>query len=86
MLSVGKVVQYITPTFEILGVSLRKLKVKGYSNELKEEVTLDFFIRNDPAWILMKDFTVVEVSASVQSLVIIHCACIIALMIFAFFP
>ena len=66
VLSVGPPFRYDIPSFDLLAVELRQLKVKGYTSE-GEEKHYDIFIRNlsftcvYPVWMAIRDTTIVEV-------------------------
>ena len=67
VLSVGMPFIYVIPSFDVLGVEMRQVRIKGYTSE-GEERNYDIFIRNHPslcrtypAWMVIKDVTVVEV-------------------------
>ena len=70
VVSVGPPFQYVIPSFDVLQVEMRQLRVKGYTNE-GEEKQYDFFIRSNPAlcrplpaWIIIKDCTFVKVRSA----------------------
>ena len=67
VLSVGEPFRYVIPSFDVIAIEMRQLKVKGYTAE-GEERNYDLFIRNDPSlcrpyhvWMVIKDGTVIEV-------------------------
>ena len=69
ILSAGEKFLYVLPGFDILGIELRHIKVKGFGLIGAEEENFDLFIKNDaslcrsyPAAIVVKDITVVKVS------------------------
>ena len=68
VLSAGIKFLYVLPGFDVLGIELRHIKVKGFGKTGKEEDTFDMFIKNDtsllrsyPAALMIKDLTVVPV-------------------------
>ena len=72
VLSVGPPFRYTIPSFDVLAVKLRQMKVKGYTPE-GEEKHYDMFIRNLPSfarsypvWMAIRDATVVDVSFRFQ--------------------
>ena len=48
VLSVEVPCRYVLPSFDILCVEMRQIRIKGYTAE-GEEWTYDMFIRNDPS-------------------------------------
>ena len=67
VLSVGPPFWYNIPSFDLLAVELRQMKVKGYTSE-GEEKHCDIFIRNlhsftcvYPVWMAIRDATIVDV-------------------------
>ena len=59
---------YVLPGFDILGIELRHIKVKGFGKTGNEEDIFDMFIKNDisllrsyPAALIIKDLAVVIV-------------------------
>ena len=65
--SVGPPFWYNIPSFDLLAVELRQMKVKGYTSE-GEEKHYDMFIRNLPSftrvypvWMAIRDATIVDV-------------------------
>ena len=68
VVSIGRPFRYIIPSFNVIAVELRQIRIRGYNSEGEGE-TYDLFIRNDtslsrsyPAWMTVKDGTVVDVS------------------------
>lgn len=68
ILSVGVPFRYVIPSFDVLCVEMRQMRIKGYTAE-GEERTYDMFIRNDPslcrpypAWMTILDATSIEES------------------------
>ena len=66
VLSAGIKFLYFLPGFDVLGIELRHIKVKGFGKTGKD--TFDMFIKNDtsllrsyPAALMIKDLTVVPV-------------------------
>ena len=67
VLSVGMPFRYVIPSFDVIAIEMRQLRMKGYTPE-GEERNYDIFIRNDPSlcrqypvWMVIKDGTVIEV-------------------------
>ncbi len=65
--SLGKPFRYTIPSFDVLAVELRQMRIKGHTPDGEEQV-YDFFVRNDPtfekphpAWMEITDATLVEV-------------------------
>ena len=68
ILSAGMKFLYVLPGFDVLGIELRHIKVKGFGKTGNEEDTFDMFIKNDisllrsyPAALIIKDLAVVMV-------------------------
>jgi len=69
ILSAGEKFLYVLPGFDVLGIELRHIRVKGFGLVGSEEENFDLFIKNDislcrsyPAAIVVKDITVVKAS------------------------
>ena len=69
ILSAGKRFLYVLPGFDVLGIELCHIIVKGFGKIGNEEDTFDMFIRNDisllrsyPTAVIIKDLVVVKVS------------------------
>ena len=67
--SIGDPFMYVIPSFDVLAVELRQIPISGYSKINGEEKHMDLFIRNDdslcrayPSLMVIKDFTIIEVS------------------------
>lgn len=70
VLSIGLPFRYNIPSFDVLAVEMRQLRVKGYTAENIEK-HYDIFVCNHaaggldrvyPAWMTIKDGTIVEVN------------------------
>ena len=68
VLSVGPPFLYVIPTFDVLSVELRQMRIHGVTEQGESHI-YDVFIRNDPslarsypAWITVMDAVVVDVS------------------------
>ena len=66
VLSVGKSFNYVIPSFDILAVKLRPMRVTSYNDD-NVETMYDYFVRDDsdlsrayPSWMKVKDLTVVD--------------------------
>ena len=75
VLSLGSPFRYNIPSFDLLAVEMRQLKVKGYTTENIEK-HYDIFVCNHsasdlervyPAWMIIKDATVIQVSPISES-------------------
>lgn len=69
ILSAGKRFLYVLPGFDVFGIELRHIKVKGFGKIGNEEDTFDMFIRNDISLlrsyltaVIIKDLVVVKLS------------------------
>ena len=67
ILTVGKPFRYTIPSFDVIAVELRQVRLKGYNSD-GDELTYDGFIRNDislsrsyPTWMTVKDGTIIDV-------------------------
>jgi len=67
VLSVGMPFRYVIPSFDIIAIEMRQMKIEGYTTD-GEERNYDIFIRNDPSlcrlypvWMVIRDGTVIEV-------------------------
>ena len=67
VLSVGPPFRYVIPSFDIIAIDMRQIRIKGYPAE-GEERNYDIFIRNDPSlcrpypvWMVIRDGIVIEV-------------------------
>ena len=67
VLSVGMPFRYVIPSFDVIAIEMRQLRMKGYTPG-GEERNYDIFIRIDPSlcrqypvWMVIKDGTVIEV-------------------------
>ena len=47
MISIGEAFPYLIPSFAVLEVELRQMRIKGYTS-VGDEENYDVFIRNDP--------------------------------------
>ena len=61
MISIGEAFPYLIPSFAVLEVELRQMRIKGYTT-VGDEENYDVFIRNDPTlsrsypvWMFIKD-------------------------------
>lgn len=68
ILSLGSPFWYIIPSFEVLSVELRQMRIHGTTEEGEDHV-YDVFVRNDPSlahsyptWMTVLDAVVVNVS------------------------
>ena len=68
ILSPGSKFLYVLPGFDVLGVELRHIKVKGFGKIGNDEENFDLFVKNDsslsrsyPSALIIKDLTVVKV-------------------------
>ena len=68
VLTIGPIFCYVVPSFQVLQVEIRQIRVKGFTKE-REEKVYDFVIRNDtslnrpyPCWMVIKDAAFVKVS------------------------
>ena len=66
--SIGESFIYVIPSFDVLGVELRHVAVKGYMRKTYEEKCYDLFIREDsslireyPSAMTIKDVTIIKV-------------------------
>ena len=71
VLSVGAKFLYVIPGFDVLGVELRHIQVKGFSKIGNPESVFDMFIKNDmslcrlyPAHMVLRDVTIIKVGTS----------------------
>ena len=69
VLSAGDKFMYVIPSFDVLALPLRHLKIKGFSRQDGQELVYDVFIRNCssldriyPATMTIKDVTVIKVT------------------------
>ena len=67
VLPVGMPFRYVIPSFDVIAIEMRQMKIKGYTTD-GEERNYDIFIRNDPSlcrlypvWMVIRDGTVIEV-------------------------
>ena len=67
VLSIGPPFKYVIPSFDVLQIQLRQLKIMGYDSK-GDDKYYDFFIRHSPslsheypAWMIIKDATIVKV-------------------------
>jgi hypothetical protein len=67
VVSLGAPFKYVIPSFDVLEVEIRHMRVKGYNKDGEEE-SYDFFIRNDPSlcrvypvWMEVTDMTLIQV-------------------------
>lgn len=70
--SIGDTFTYVIPSFDVLAVELRQIKISGYNRRDGKERILDLFIRNDaslcrtyPAVMIIKDVTIIKVCIQV---------------------
>ena len=69
VLNAGAKFLYILPGFDVLGIELRHIQVKGFSKIGNSEEVFDLFIKNDanlcrsyPSSMVIKDIAVIQVS------------------------
>jgi len=74
VLNAGAKFLYVLPGFDVLGVELRHIQVKGFSKIGNSEEVFDLFIKNDmnlcrsyPSFMVIKDITVIEVGIKLCS-------------------
>ena len=67
ILTLGEPFRYTIPSFDVIAIELRQLRMEGYNTDA-EELTFDAFIRNDPslnhsypAWMTITDGTAIDV-------------------------
>ena len=67
-LSVGVKFLYVIPGFDVLGVELRHIQVKGFCKIGSSEDVFDMFIKNDlslsrvyPSHVVLRDVTIIKV-------------------------
>ena len=68
VLSAGEAFMYVIPSFDVLALPLRHLKIKGFSRQDGKELVLDVFVRNClsldrvyPSKMIIKDVTIIKV-------------------------
>ena len=71
--SVGDPFMYVIPSFDVLAVELRLIRISGYSRIDGEEKHFDLFIKNHgslcrpyPSLMTIKDYTLIEVSIAIK--------------------
>ena len=75
--SAGETFMYVIPSFDVLGLPLRHLKIRGFSRDGKE-MFYDTFVRNCPsldrlypATMIIKDVTIIKVRCTITMLSVI---------------
>ena len=71
VVSIGAKFLYVITGFDVLGVELRHIQVKGFSKIGKPEDMFDMFIKNDlslsrsyPSHMVLRDVTIIKVRAA----------------------
>lgn len=73
VLSAGEKFMYVIPSFDVLALPLRHLKIKGCSRQDGQELVFDVFVRNCPSLnrvypsaMIIKDVTIIKVSTCIH--------------------
>ena len=75
--SLGDPFMYVIPSFDIIALELRRMKIRGYGRSGGKERSLGLFVRNDaslcqmyPSMMVIKDVTIIKVCTELMQHII----------------